>query len=151
MKMVHNGIEYADMQLIAEAYLLLKHVGHFDNAQLAEIFSEYQKGELNSFLIHITSDIFREQDDKGGKELVDCIRDAAQQKGTGRWTSIEALKQGVDVSMIAAAGNTRVMSNNENRKAAFTMNGGGGHEAADLYHIRGNRRSDLSQAAACTV
>lgn len=118
VKMVHNGIEYADMQLIAEAYLLLKHVGHFDNAQLAEIFSEYQKGELNSFLIHITSDIFREQDDKSGKELVDCIRDAAQQKGTGRWTSIEALKQGVDVSMIAAAGNTRVMSNNENRKAA---------------------------------
>ncbi len=118
VKMVHNGIEYADMQLIAEAYLLLKHVGHFDNAQLAQIFSEYQKGELNSFLIHITSDIFREQDDKGSKALVDCIRDAAQQKGTGRWTSIEALKQGVDVSMITAAGNTRVMSNNENRKEA---------------------------------
>lgn len=118
VKMVHNGIEYADMQLIAESYLLLKHIGKLDNAQLAEVFSDYQKGELNSFLIHITSDIFREQDDKGNNELVDRIKDAAQQKGTGRWTSIESLKQGVDVSMITAAGNTRVMSNNENRKEA---------------------------------
>lgn len=118
VKMVHNGIEYADMQLIAEAYLLLKHIGHLSNAALAEVFSKYQKGELNSFLIHITADIFRECDDKGDGELVDRIRDAAQQKGTGRWTSIEALKQGVDVSMIAAAGNARVMSNNENRKIA---------------------------------
>lgn len=101
VKMVHNGIEYADMQLIAEAYLLLKHIGHLSNAALAEVFSKYQKGELNSFLIHITADIFRECDDKGDGELVDRIRDAAQQKGTGRWTSIEALKQGVDVSMIA--------------------------------------------------
>lgn len=118
VKMVHNGIEYADMQLISEAYLLLKHIGHFDNTALADIFQEYQKGELNSFLIHITSDIFREADDQGEGSLVDRIKDAAQQKGTGRWTSIEALQQGVDVSMIHAAGNVRVMSNHAYRKEA---------------------------------
>lgn len=118
VKMVHNGIEYADMQMIAEAYLLLKHLGHFTNAQLAEIFYDFQQGELNSFLIHITADIFTEPDMDGEGELLDAIKDASQQKGTGRWTSIEALKQGVDVSMISAAGNARVMSNNENRQAA---------------------------------
>lgn len=118
VKMVHNGIEYADMQLIAEAYLILKHIGHFNNHELGKIFSEYQEGKLNSFLIRITSEIFQEADDITDQSLVDMIKDSAQQKGTGRWTSMEALKQGVDVSMIAAAGNARVMSNKETRKMA---------------------------------
>lgn len=118
VKMVHNGIEYADMQLIAEAYLLLKHVGGYDNAALADLFSAWDQGELKSYLIGITAHILREADDLGPGELVDKIVDSAAQKGTGRWTSIEALKQGVDVSMITAAGAARVMSNRLAERAA---------------------------------
>lgn len=110
VKMVHNGIEYADMQLIAEAYLLLKYVGGYDNAAISRIFHEWNQGELKSFLIGITADIFAENDEAGG-QVVDYIADAAGQKGTGRWTSIEAMKQGVDISMITAACNARIMSN----------------------------------------
>ena len=111
VKMVHNGIEYADMQLIAESYLLLKYIGGFSNDALAELFSEWNKGELKSFLIGITADIFREADDLADGSLVDHILDSAAQKGTGRWTSIESLRQGVDISTITAAAGARVMSN----------------------------------------
>ena len=110
-KMVHNGIEYADMQLIAESYLLLKYIGGFSNDALAGLFSEWNKGELKSFLIGITADIFREADDLADGSLVDHILDSAAQKGTGRWTSIESLRQGVDISTITAAAGARVMSN----------------------------------------
>lgn len=111
VKMVHNGIEYADMQLIAETYLLLKNVGGLNNEQMADIFGEWNEGELKSYLINITSKILKEPDDMGDGQLVDKILDSAGQKGTGRWTSIQALKQGVDTSMITAACNARVMSN----------------------------------------
>lgn len=110
VKMAHNGIEYADMQLIAEAYLLLKHVGGFSNAALADRFARWNESELESYLIGITAKIFREPDDLSDGALVDRIEDSASQKGTGRWTSIEALRQGVDVSMITAATNARVLS-----------------------------------------
>lgn len=121
VKMVHNGIEYADMQLIAETYLLLRHVGGFDNKKLSQIFHDWNKGELHSYLIGITADIFAEDDENGQPgQLVDKILDSAGQKGTGRWTSIQSLKQGVDISMITAACNTRVLSNllEERKKAA---------------------------------
>ncbi len=111
VKMVHNGIEYADMQLIAEAYLLLKYAGEFTNEELAQTFEEWNKGELQSYLIEITADIFREKDDLAQGDLIDHILDSARQKGTGRWASIESLHQGVDISMITAACNARVMSN----------------------------------------
>ena len=111
VKMVHNGIEYADMQLIAEAYLLLKYAGGFTNRELADVFTEWNKGELKSYLIGITACIFREKDDFTDGELVDYILDSAGQKGTGRWTSLESLKQGINVSMITAACNARIMSN----------------------------------------
>lgn len=111
VKMVHNGIEYADMQLIAEAYLLLKYAGGLTNRELAETFAEWNEGELKSYLIGITADIFREKDDFADGELIDYILDSAGQKGTGRWTSLESLKQGVNVSMITAACNARIMSN----------------------------------------
>ena len=117
VKMVHNGIEYADMQLIAEAYLLLKYVGGYDNAAISKIFHEWNQGELKSFLIGIAADIFAEDDEAGGKVL-DKLFDAAGQKGTGRWTSIESMKQGVDISMITAACNARVMSNAPGRAKA---------------------------------
>lgn len=125
VKMAHNGIEYADMQLIAEAYLLLKYAAGFTNQELADTFRRWNEGELHSFLIGITAEIFSEPDDMRPGELIDRIADSAMQKGTGRWTSIEALKQGVDVSMITAAGNARIMSNRlaERQAAAKRMQG----------------------------
>lgn len=122
VKMVHNGIEYADMQLIAEAYLLLKYVGDYGNRELVELFAEWNRGELKSYLIGITAEIFREKDDFADGELVDYILDSAGQKGTGRWTSLESLKQGVNVSLITAACNARIMSNRvDERKAAHGL------------------------------
>ena len=125
VKMVHNGIEYADMQLIAETYLILKHVGGLSNERIGAIFHEWNGGELRSYLIGITADIFAEQDEETGKALVDLIVDRAGQKGTGRWTSLEALTRGVDLSMISAACNARVLSNltEERRHAAQVMTG----------------------------
>lgn len=122
VKMVHNGIEYADMQLIAEAYLLLKYVGGCSNREMADIFDEWNRMELKSYLIGITAGIFREKDDLSDQELLDMILDSAGQKGTGRWTSLESLKQGVNVSMITAACNARIMSNRvDARKAAQSL------------------------------
>ncbi len=119
VKMVHNGIEYADMQLIAEAYLLLKYVGNFTNLELADIFNSWNQGELKSYLIGITAGIFREADDLDGGQLIDRILDSARQKGTGRWASIESLKQGVDISMITSACGARILSNHlDERKLA---------------------------------
>ena len=122
VKMVHNGIEYADMQLIAESYLLLKYVGGFTNRELAEIYRTWNEGELHSYLIGITADIFLEADDMADGDLIDHILDSAGQKGTGRWASIEALRQGVDISMITAACNARIMSNHlERRQTASSL------------------------------
>lgn len=133
VKMVHNGIEYADMQLIAEAYLLLKYLGGFDNKALSEIFARWDAGELHSYLTGITAAILREPDDFGPGELVDRIVDSAAQKGTGRWTSIESLKQGVDTSMIAAACGARIMSNrlDQRKNAAGLLKGPVPAAAAD--------------------
>lgn len=117
VKMVHNGIEYADMQLIAEACLLLKVVGGYDNLAISKILHEWNQGELKSFLIGIAADIFAEEDPAGGY-VVDYIVDASGQKGTGRWTSIESMKEGIDISMITAACNARVMSNLSGRPKA---------------------------------
>lgn len=108
--MVHNGIEYADMQLIAEAYLLLKNVGGLTNEQISAVFNDWNKGELSSFLINITADILKEKDDINGGYLVDKILDSAGQKGTGRWTSIAALEQGVNTSIMTSACNARNIS-----------------------------------------
>ena len=122
VKMVHNGIEYADMQLIAESYLLLKYVGGFTNQELAHIFQSWNDGELHSYLIGITAGIFREADDLADGELIDRIKDSAKQKGTGRWASIEALKQGVDISMITSACTARIMSNHlDEREKAWEL------------------------------
>ena len=122
VKMVHNGIEYADMQLIAESYLLLKYVGGFTNRELADIYRTWNEGELHSYLIGITADIFLEADDMADGDIIDHILDSAGQKGTGRWASIESLKQGVDISMITAACNARVMSNHlERRQKASSL------------------------------
>lgn len=110
VKMVHNGIEYADMQLIAESYLLLKEVGGFSNKEISDLMFAWNESELESYLIEITAKVLREKDPLSDGELIDQIVDSAKQKGTGTWTAMAALSLGVDVSMIAQAGNTRLMS-----------------------------------------
>ena len=109
VKMVHNGIEYADMQLIAEAYTLLKKIAGFTNDDLHDIFEKWNNTELESYLIEITANIFKVRE--GDRYLLDMIVDKASQKGTGKWTNLEAIDLGVDISVITAALNGRFMSN----------------------------------------
>src|SRR5436305_10561016 len=103
VKMVHNGIEYGDMQLIAEAYEMLRKVLGAEADELAEIFDQWNKGRLESFLIEITSHIFRVKDEESGAPLVDKVLDEAGQKGTGKWTAQVALDLAVPIPTIAAA------------------------------------------------
>lgn len=110
VKMIHNGIEYADMQLIAEAYDLLRQAGGFSPEEIADIFTEWNKGELESYLIEITAEVLKQKDEKTGKPLVDVILDAAGSKGTGVWTVQTALDLGTPVSGIAEAVFARSLS-----------------------------------------
>ncbi len=110
VKMVHNGIEYGDMQLITEAYMLLKHVLGMDAKQLHETFNEWNSGDLDSYLIEITADILGKTDSETGKPLVDVILDTAGQKGTGKWTVRAALDTGVSTPTIAEAVFARIIS-----------------------------------------
>jgi 6-phosphogluconate dehydrogenase len=111
VKMVHNGIEYGDMQLIAEAYDLLKNVAGLDHLQLHQVFTDWNKtDELNSFLIEITAQIFSYIDPDTHKALVELVLDEAGQKGTGRWTVMSALELGVPIPTIIAAVNARIAS-----------------------------------------
>ena len=111
VKMVHNGIEYVDMQLISEAYFLLRHLLGLTPPELAEIFSQWNLTELDSYLIEITADVLQQRDPaKPRKYLVDSILDAAGQKGTGKWTSTSALDMGVPANSIAEAVFARCMS-----------------------------------------
>ncbi|KAH9726274.1 6-phosphogluconate dehydrogenase decarboxylating 3 [Citrus sinensis] len=110
VKMVHNGIEYGDMQLISEAYYLLKHVGGVSNAELAEIFDEWNKGELESFMVQITADIFKVKDEYGEGELVDKILDKTGMKGTGKWTIQQAAELLIAALTIAGSLDCRYLS-----------------------------------------
>src|SRR4051794_27769220 len=98
VKMVHNGIEYADIQLIAEAYDLLTHVAGLDAPAIAKIFEEWNSGDLESFLIEITAKVLGKTDEKTGGPLVDVILDEAQQKGTGTWTAVDPLGLGIPLT-----------------------------------------------------
>jgi len=118
VKMVHNGIEYGDIQLICESYAVLKDVVEMDAAQLADIFADWNKGELESYLIEITSQIFRKIDPDTGKPLVDMILDKAGQKGTGIWTLQAAIRQFVVISTINAAVEARVVSSRKDERVA---------------------------------
>ena len=109
VKMVHNGIEYGDMQLIAEAYSLLKGSLNLSNEELAGTFAEWNKGELSSYLIEITADIFKKKDEEG-KYLVDVILDEAANKGTGKWTSQSALDLGIPLTLITESVFARYIS-----------------------------------------
>ncbi|MBI3236782.1 MAG: decarboxylating NADP(+)-dependent phosphogluconate dehydrogenase, partial [Chlamydiales bacterium] len=109
VKMVHNGIEYGDMQLIAEAYFLLKHLLKCSEKEIQAIFAEWNKGVLNSFLIDIAAQIFAYKE-KDGSFLIDHILDVAGQKGTGKWTGISALDLGIPVSLIVESVFARCLS-----------------------------------------
>ncbi len=110
VKMTHNGIEYSDMQLISEAYFIMKELLGMAALEMKEIFATWNQGELNSYLIEITADILGKVDDETGKPLIDVILDRAGQKGTGKWTSQEALDLGTSAPTIAEAVFARYMS-----------------------------------------
>jgi 6-phosphogluconate dehydrogenase len=118
VKMVHNGIEYADMQLIAEAYDLLRHAVGLTPAEIAETFRRWNTGRLNSYLIEITADVLAHTDAATGKPFVDIVLDQAEQKGTGRWTVQDALDLGVPVSGIAEAVFARSLSGHADLREA---------------------------------
>jgi 6-phosphogluconate dehydrogenase len=137
VKMVHNGIEYADIQLIAEAYDLLTHVAGLDAPAIAKIFEEWNSGDLESFLIEITAKVLAKTDERTGGPLVDVILDQAEQKGTGRWTAIDALDLGVPLTGITEAVFARTLSSlsTERKAASGTLAGpvpGAGEDRTDL-------------------
>src|SRR5690606_4479730 len=124
VKMVHNGIEYADMQLIAEAYDLIRRGTGKTPAEIADIFEQWNAGELESYLIEITAEVLRQVDAKTGQPLVDVIRDEAGAKGTGAWTVQTALDLGIPVSGIAEAVFARSLSSSRaSRDAAANLPG----------------------------
>ena len=127
VKMVHNGIEYADIQLIAEAYDLLTHVAGLDAPAIAKIFEQWNSGDLDSFLIEITAKVLAKTDEKTGGPLVDVIVDQAEQKGTGTWTAVDALGLGVPLTGITEAVFARGLSalRDERKKASTTLAGPG--------------------------
>jgi 6-phosphogluconate dehydrogenase len=118
VKMVHNGIEYADMQLIAEAYDLLRYAVGFEPAQAAEVFRRWNTGRLDSYLIEITADVLAHTDAATSRPFVDIVLDQAEQKGTGRWTVQDALDLGVPVSGIAEAVFARSLSGHADLREA---------------------------------
>jgi 6-phosphogluconate dehydrogenase len=132
VKMVHNGIEYADIQLIAETYDFLRQVTGMSPAELAAVFREWNQGKLQSYLIEITANVLAKTDEASGTPLVDAIEDEAEQKGTGRWTSESALELGVPLTGITEAVFARILSSQKAQrvKAAGILAGPGGAVAA---------------------
>ena len=143
VKMVHNGIEYGDMQLICEAYSLMKNCLGMTNAEMSEVFAEWNQGELESYLIEITRDILAYRDENG-EETVDYILDTAGQKGTGKWTSEAALDEGVPLTLISEAVYARSLSaKKEERVQAASILG------KKTKKFRGNKQQliqDIQQA-----
>lgn len=121
VKMVHNGIEYADMQVIAESYDLLKNSVGLTHEEIGEVFAEWNKGELDSYLIEITADIFKVIDEETGLPLVEQILDTAGQKGTGKWTSINALELGIPLTVITESVFARYISSRKEERVAASQ------------------------------
>jgi len=142
VKMVHNGIEYGDMQLICEAYNIFKAAG-FSNEELADIFADWNAGDLESFLIEITANIFKQKDPETGKDIVDLIVDKAGQKGTGRWTVMGSVEQAVPFSTIAGSVEARILSSmRDQRKVASGVLQGPDNWSFDL---KGMSKEELVQ------
>jgi 6-phosphogluconate dehydrogenase len=144
VKMVHNGIEYADMQFIAEAYDLLRAAG-LEPARIAAVFREWNTGDLDSFLIQITAEVLGQVDAATGKPLVDVIVDAAGQKGTGRWTVQSALELGVPINTIAESVFARSVSAHDRLRTAAraALTGPDGGSADDPVRLVDDVRSAL--------
>ncbi len=140
VKMVHNGIEYAIMQLISEAYDVMKRGLGLNNDELAQIFKQWNEEELQSFLIEITAEIFLKKDDETGKEIVDIISDKAGSKGTGKWTSQDAMELPVSIPTIDTAVAMRTISGYKDERVV----------AAELYQpkikeLKGNKNADIKR------
>ncbi|MEU8818279.1 NADP-dependent phosphogluconate dehydrogenase [Actinoplanes sp. NPDC048796] len=145
VKMVHNGIEYADMQLIAEAYDLLRRVGGHTPAEIADVFQGWNEGRLGSYLIEITAEVLKQVDAASGKPFVDVVLDQAEQKGTGRWTVQAALDLGVPVSGIAESVFARALSGGADVRQAAADAGLPGPSATTGAHA-GDLQADVEQA-----
>jgi 6-phosphogluconate dehydrogenase len=152
VKMVHNGIEYGDMQLIAEAYDLLHRGLGLSNAELHEIFADWNRGELESYLIEITADIFTKTDSETGQAVVDLILDEAQQKGTGKWTSQNSLDLGAPTPTINGAVESRIISayKEERVAAAGVLKGPEAKITADRDEVIPWVREALYAAKICS-
>lgn len=120
VKMVHNGIEYGVMQLIAEAYQILKEHFHLEANEIADIFDQYNQGVLKSFLFEITVEVLRQEDEFNEGYLIDYILDKAGQKGTGKWTAVDALDRGIPTPTISEAVNARIMSSFKDKRAQLS-------------------------------
>jgi 6-phosphogluconate dehydrogenase len=144
VKMVHNGIEYADMQLIAEAYDLLRQVGGHASAEIAEVFKGWNEGRLGSYLIEITAEVLKQTDAATGKPFVDVVLDQAEQKGTGRWTVQAALDLGVPVSGIAESVFARALSGGADVRRAAADAALPGPSAGAAH--AGDLQADVEQA-----
>jgi len=145
VKMVHNGIEYSDMQLIGEAYQLLRDGLNLSAPEIADVFTEWNAGDLDSFLVEITAEVLRQIDATTGKPLVDVIVDEAEQKGTGRWTVKSALDLGVPVTGIAEAVFARALSGSvpQRRAAAGLASGKLGQRPTDAQRFVADVRQAL--------
>ncbi len=146
VKMVHNGIEYADMQLIAEAYDLLRSGLDATPAEIADIFRDWNSGDLESFLIEITADVLAHIDAETGKPFIDVVRDQAEQKGTGRWTVQSALDLGVPITGIAEATFARSLSGHADQRKAAAKTFGDDGKAGTLGSDRDQFIEDVRKA-----
>jgi 6-phosphogluconate dehydrogenase len=150
VKMVHNGIEYADMQLICEAYFLLRRLAGLGPARLAEVFDEWNGGDLESFLIEITAEVLRQRDpDDPRRFLVDSVLDAAQQKGTGSWTSMSAFELGVATPTIAEAVFARIVSSLKDERVAASRSLAGPRATRASAALVGAVRDALYASKVC--
>jgi 6-phosphogluconate dehydrogenase len=152
VKMVHNGIEYGDMQLICEAYFILKHALGLTNDELHEVFAEWNRGELESYLIEITRDIFTVRDEESGEHLVDKILDTARQKGTGKWMSQHALDLGVPTTLITEAVYARCLSSQKDARvrAADVLSGPSGTYEGDREKFIDDVKQALYASKICS-
>lgn len=153
VKMIHNGIEYGDMQLISEAYFIMEQLLGLPPERMADIFEEWNDGELKSYLIEITAKILRKKDDETGKPLIHMILDTVGQKGTGKWTSQTALDLGVPTLTIAKAVFARIVSSfkEERVAAAKILSGPKPHfYTADIDHFIEQIRKALFAAKICS-
>jgi 6-phosphogluconate dehydrogenase len=147
VKMVHNGIEYAIMQAIAESYALLRTCGDMSAAKLADLYASWNRDELASYLVEITAHIFTVRDPQKNVPLVDLILDKAAQKGTGQWTSLSALELGVPANVITAAVDERVLTSQKEERvnAAHVLSGPNG-QVCDQKHLEASVRAALYAA-----